>query len=235
MMNIIWRLVRAGLVAALVVGLGGWAYERAHFGASDADALGRIEAELRRRFAASADSLGRIAAGVAVQRAAIQDAPRDPAAARRLFDAVDVALPDEDVGLTGLTVYDATGTALAWGGRVSELPKTRLAGPAALFAAPSALGPRLVRVEPVLDPGRSRDRRVVIVATAGVILTLAAARLVFWFAAAPLVGPRTLTSPLDLLLNALVVAALAWVALDLIERRRVTSPRPSLMMPNGRL
>ncbi|PYR54524.1 MAG: hypothetical protein DMF91_26620, partial [Acidobacteria bacterium] len=99
-MNIIWRLVRAGLVAALVVGLSGWAYERAHFGASDSDALARIEAELRQRFAASADSLGRIAAGVAAQRAAITDAPRDPAAARRLFDAVDAALPDEDVGLT---------------------------------------------------------------------------------------------------------------------------------------
>src|SRR5256885_1516504 len=63
MMNIIWRLVRAGLVAALVVGLSGWAYERAHFGASDSDALARIEAELRQRFAASADVeqvLGRI-------------------------------------------------------------------------------------------------------------------------------------------------------------------------------
>ncbi|PYR59575.1 MAG: hypothetical protein DMF91_14510, partial [Acidobacteria bacterium] len=310
----------------------------------DSDALARIEAELRQRFAASADSLGRIAAGVAAQRAAITDAPRDPAAARRLFDAVDAALPDEDVGLTGLTVYDATGLALAWGGRVSELPKTRLTGPAALFAAPSALGPRLVRVEPVPDPGRSQggrlatvvveqvlgrirgspvlahtfvvptsivpvsvsaqvgdavpdrapyafvirspaggplvvaevspddlaqararwrsrtwaavwsvlaialllcagplveqrrrshDRRVVIVATAGLILTLAAARVVFWLAAAPLVGPRTLTSPLDLLLNALVVAALAWVALDLVERRRVTSPRPRLATPNG--
>src|SRR5439155_9099217 len=42
------------------------------------------------------------------------------------------------------------------------------------------------------------------------------------------------TSPLDLLLNALVVAALAWVALDLIERRRVTSPRPRLAMANER-
>src|SRR2546425_9913558 len=161
MMNIIWRLVRAGLVAALVVGLGGWAYERAHFGASDSDALARIEAELRQRFAASADSLGRIGAGVAAQRAAIADAPRDPAAARRLFDAVDAALPDEDVGLTGLSVYDAAGMPLAWGGRVSDdLPKTRLTGPAALFAAPSALGPRLVRVEPVLDPGRLQGGRL---------------------------------------------------------------------------
>jgi signal transduction histidine kinase len=82
---------------------------------------------------------------------------------------------------------------------------------------------------------RSHDRRVMIVATAGMVLTLAAARVVFWFAAAPLVGPRTLTSPLDLLLNALVVAALAWVALDLVERRRVTSPRPRLATPNGQL
>ena len=52
----------------------------------------RVEAELRQRFDASADTLGALAARVAAERDAIRAAPRDPAAARRLFDAVDAAL-----------------------------------------------------------------------------------------------------------------------------------------------
>jgi len=33
---IVWRLARAGLAAALAVGVAGWAYERTRFGASAA-------------------------------------------------------------------------------------------------------------------------------------------------------------------------------------------------------
>ncbi len=348
---IVWRLARAGLAAALAVGVAGWAYERMRFGASDRDALARMEAELRQRFDASADALVTIASSVALQREAIRAAPRDPAAARRLFDAVDAALPDEVAGLAGLTVYDTAGVALAWAGRVSDTPKSRVAGPAKLFVAPSALGPRLVRVEPVLDldrpdhsqprlatvvveqvlgriqgspvlahsfvvptsivpvsvnaplgdvvpnrgpyaftissrdraplveaevaPGAlaearersrsrtwaavltvlgltlllcsspiverrrdARDLRVFAVATSGLVLTMAAARLIFWFATTLAVGragvgqpgQRAPTSPVDLLLNALLVAALAWIALDLVQRRRATRPRPRLLV-----
>ena len=341
----IWRLARVGLAAALVVGLAGLAYERTRFGASDHDALERIERELRQRFDASADALVAIAETVASKRDEILAAPRDLAATRRLFDAVDAALPDEDAGRTGLTIYDAAGAPLAWAGRVSEPPpKKRLTDPATLFVTPSALGPRLVRVEPVADPDRPQarlatvvveqvlgrvqgspvlaqafvvptsivqvsvnaqlgdavpnrgpyafviashdgtrlvgaevnpsdlaqarqrwrrrtwaavwgvlgltlllcsgplveqrrrtlDPGVFMVITGSVVLVLAAARLAFWFAATSIGGPPTLTSPLELLLNALLVAALAWLALDIIRRRRVTRPRPRLLAPTLR-
>ena len=75
-MLIIWRVARAGLVAALLVGAAGWALERTRFGGSDADAVARIEAELRQRFDRSADTLGAIAARVAAQREAIRAAAR---------------------------------------------------------------------------------------------------------------------------------------------------------------
>src|SRR5216110_2799576 len=121
----IWRLTRAGLVAALVVGAAGLALERARFGASDGDALRRIESELRQRLDASARTLAAVAARAAQARDAIRDAPRDTAAARQLFAAVDLALPDEETGRTGATVYDAAGAPVAWSGLVSDLPKDR--------------------------------------------------------------------------------------------------------------
>ena len=97
MSHIIWRLVRAGLAAALVVGASGWAIERARFGPTDQTALSRVEAELRQRLDASAETLGTIASQVASHRDIIRGASgtsRDVAAARRLFDVVDTALPD---------------------------------------------------------------------------------------------------------------------------------------------
>ena len=42
-MLVLGRVVRAGLIAALVVVFGGWIAERVRFGASDADAAARVE------------------------------------------------------------------------------------------------------------------------------------------------------------------------------------------------
>jgi signal transduction histidine kinase len=339
---ILWRVARAGLLAALVVGGAGWTLERTRFGASDADAVARIEDELRHRFDRSADTLGVVAARVATERDAIRAAPRDSAAQRRLFDAADAALPDDEAGRTGITVYaaGADGQALAWAGRVSDLPRDRREGPSALFVAQSAIGPRLVRIEPVVDvdrpqsprlativveqvlgraegasappdtfivatsivparvsalfggavpppdpyrfvipsagggllvaadvaPGdlasaralwrsatwaavwsvvavtvllcsgpilewraRARDRGAFAAATTALAVTLAAARLVFWFGLAPIVGRHTPASPFDLLLDALLAASLVWLTLDTIERCRIAKPRPRLL------
>src|SRR5712692_5896856 len=133
----IWRVARAGLVAALLVGLVGRVLEQVRFGAPGEDrqdAFQRVQAELRQRLDASADLLGTIAGRLILERDAIRGAPRDPtrdtAAARRLFDAADTALRDVDIGRTGVTIYDNTGDVpLAWAGHVSELPKDRRAGP----------------------------------------------------------------------------------------------------------
>src|SRR5688572_31190601 len=87
------RLASAGVAAAVLVGVAGRALERARFGATDQESVGRVENELRQRFDASADTLGRVATGVSSARDLIRAATRDPAAARNLFDALTAALP----------------------------------------------------------------------------------------------------------------------------------------------
>jgi len=153
--------VRAGVAAAIVAGAAGYALERARFGASDAAALARVEAELKSRFDASAASLGSIAARVAADAAVDTTAMRDQTGVRRLFDLAAATLPADDAGRTGVTIYDTAGSPLAWAGRVSDLPTERVQASAALLIAPGALGPRLIRVEPVVRGGARASTVVV--------------------------------------------------------------------------
>ncbi|HTK29332.1 MAG TPA: HAMP domain-containing sensor histidine kinase [Vicinamibacterales bacterium] len=346
-MNPFRRVIRWGLVAAAVVAIGGWALQRMRIGATDADAVRRIETELRGRVARSTDTLGQLAARVAAQRETIRAVPRDTAAARRLFDTLDAALSDEESVRTGISVYDATGAPLAWTGRVSELPRDVVEGPAVLFVAPGTFGPRLVRIEPLVDrtqpaapraatiaveqslgslgpaasapgpmdrftvptsvapvtlrtraggagasqspytfditsPGggllveaevspsdlhetrqtwirarwaaiavvlgltmllslaplvdarrRSRDRRTVVLSTAGLAAALILVRALLWFALGPVFPSHAVTAPYDLLLTTLLLVALVYLAIDLVERRRVARPRPRVLPISG--
>src|SRR5262245_60161647 len=97
------RIVRVGVVAALVAGVTGFAVGRARFGASDATAVARIEAELRRRFDASAGTVRAIAARVAADPVAAAPGLRDQAAIRQLFDLTAATLPPQDEAPTGVT------------------------------------------------------------------------------------------------------------------------------------
>jgi signal transduction histidine kinase len=144
------RIVRVGIVAALVAGVAGYAVERSRFGASDAAAVARIEAELRQKFDTSAGTIGAIAARVAADPAPATPGMRDQAAIRQLFALAAATLPTDDEDPTGVTIYDPTGAPIAWAGRVSDLPAERVQGAAALLIAPGALGPRLIRVAPVV-------------------------------------------------------------------------------------
>ncbi|HUK34722.1 MAG TPA: HAMP domain-containing sensor histidine kinase, partial [Vicinamibacterales bacterium] len=83
---------------------------------------------------------------------------------RQLFAQVANALPAEQAGRVGVTVYDPGGRPIAWAGRVSSLPKSLITGLPALVTIAGALGPRLVRVEPVsVDTKAStRDATVVV-------------------------------------------------------------------------
>jgi signal transduction histidine kinase len=157
------RLVVGGLLGALIAAAAGRALELSRFGSTDDEALARVEAEFRRQFDGSAEALGAMAARVTASRTAIQLAQRDPATATQLFDVLSDALPADQAGRTGITVYDIAGRPLAWAGRVLDLAKERTSGPAALFVAPGALGPRLVRVEPVVDPQRPGARQATVV------------------------------------------------------------------------
>jgi signal transduction histidine kinase len=154
------RVVGAGLATTLAVAVAGRALERVRFGGSDADAIARVEVEVQQRFDASADNLAAIAARAAGQRDLIRAATRDTAAATELFDALDAALPG-DQGRTGITVYDLAGTPLAWAGRVSEAPAS-LVEPATLVLTVGALGPRLVRIEPVMGVPSTRLATLVV-------------------------------------------------------------------------
>jgi len=146
-----WRIVAGGILVALAVAASGGAIERARFGATDDAALAGVEAELRRQFDDSARSLADLSARVRSNSNVIQAAVRDRTETRPLFDVVSNALAEAQAGPTGITVYDASDRPLAWAGRVSDLAKELVSGPTTLVMVPGALGPRLVRVEPLED------------------------------------------------------------------------------------
>ncbi|HEX3704477.1 MAG TPA: ATP-binding protein [Vicinamibacterales bacterium] len=333
------RILWAGVVAALAMLAGGWTVERIRLGASDEAAGALVEAELRQRFDASANVLAAVATRMLPDIDTMRAAARDPASAKQLFEQADDALPDDEAGRTGITVYDVAGAPLAWSGRVSELPKERIDGPGSLFVATGALGQRLVLIQPVADaarppamrlativveqslgrveaspsPGdtftvstsiapvalrahaagrptqgpfsftisahggpplveaevsradlagaraswrrgvrtavesvlavtlllcavpllelrrRSRRRRAFLGATAGIAALVIVSWFIVWTALTPLLDPRAAIAPPDLLLTALALAALVWLAVDLVERRRYARPRPRLV------
>src|SRR5204863_8723070 len=160
-----WRFVVIGIVAALAVGVSGGLVERVRFGATDNDTLLRVEAELRTRFDADSALLTSVGSLTAAKKDAIQAALVDPID-NRLFEAVAEALPAEQAGRVGVTVYDAAGVPLAWAGRVTDLPKSLVTGLSAVLTVRAALGPRLVRVDPVSltsrNVGVARDVTVVV-------------------------------------------------------------------------
>jgi len=124
------------------------------FRASDQkSALDRVQAEIRDRFERSASSLGAIATRVGRQSRRRSSATPRPAGIRRLSILSPPHCRKTAPGGPGVTVCDTAAAPLAWAGRVSDLPKARVQGPAAIFIAPSALGPRLIRVEPVTADG----------------------------------------------------------------------------------
>jgi signal transduction histidine kinase len=145
----ILRITRAGVAASIAVGLLGWAAERVRFGATDEDALARVRIEIRDRLDGAADTLASIAARLTVPPERLRAASRDPLVTRTLFDDASAALGGEPEGRAGVTVYGTDGAPLAWAGRVFDLPKERLTGPAAWFVAPGANGPRLIHVQPI--------------------------------------------------------------------------------------
>src|SRR5206468_5477313 len=131
--------------------------ERLRFGASDEAAHAQVERELHGRFDRSADLLAQLERPLHALAGLLAAAERDPAAARTLFDRLDAALEDSARATTGVTIY-AGDAPVAWTGRVTDIPRDRILGPEALFVALGALGPRLVRVDPLTDPARPTVR-----------------------------------------------------------------------------
>ena len=65
--------------------------------------------------------------------------------------------------------------------------------------------------------------------SAGIVAALVLSRALFRFATMQVEAARSLVGPLDLFLTSLVAAALVWLAVDLIESRRLARPRVRLL------
>ena len=145
------RLLGVGLLAAALAGLSGLAIERWWFGSSDAAAAARVESLVRREFDGMTAALTAVASRIASDPAARDQAAR-PETARALFDLVAnarLASPRPDD--IAVTVYDAVQSeARAWSGRPSDIPSDRVVGPQQLFLTRTALGLRLVLVQPIV-------------------------------------------------------------------------------------
>ncbi len=148
------NVLAAGVLLAAFVWAAGLFTGRVRLGVTDEATLARVEREVVARFNDYSSELRQLVAGLASPTDRLVSASTDARAAKALFDAAQTALGSRDGASLALTVYDANGSALAWGGRAAELPVERIEGPAALFVAPGPLGPRLVYVEPVQDNGR---------------------------------------------------------------------------------
>jgi signal transduction histidine kinase len=156
--HVSWRrLLGIGVLLAAVAGAVGLAVEWLRFGAGSAQAVGRVDAAVRREFDEMTSLLARLGSAIAKDPGAAQalQAARSqqagPEAARALFDVIDRRLGDartrSDVAVT---IYDfPDGVARAWSGRPSDIPGERIRSPRSWFVTPSPQGLRLVHVIPV--------------------------------------------------------------------------------------
>ena len=159
------RTLAGGLLIALLAGGVAWTAERRAIGAADDAAAANVEHDVQQRVLASEGTLSDITTRALADRALIRDAGRVPEAAQHLFDELSASLPRGSDSTTGVTLYDATAAPIAWSGRVIDLQRARLDQAPTTFLASDALGPRLVRLEPVVDPSRpGASQRVGVVA-----------------------------------------------------------------------
>ena len=87
----------------------------------------------------------------------------------------------------------------------------------------------LLATAPLVDLWRGvRTRRAAIATALVIALLLIASRAVLWLAARWGAAPSSPTSPINLLTTALLVGALTWLLLDMLERLRVERPGRAL-------
>lgn len=144
-------IAAVGVGVAVLVALVGTAMLRARLGAAPGATAARVEAAIRARLDASTADLTDISQRVAAHHELISATPHDTSLAPQLFDALRQALPHHLTATTGVTVYDATRTPIAWAGRVFEFPANQPDAPGGVFVQADPFGPRLVRIEALID------------------------------------------------------------------------------------
>ena len=163
------RLAAAAIGAALLVAAIGWVLQSAFLGVTESAARARVERDVRATFDQMSQELKLRASTAAladpalVARAAVED---EDAAARLFAAAREGITAGGETSDAALTVFAPDGTPLAWAGRPSELPSSRLAGAETYFFSSTPLGPRLVYIRPV---GTSTSRTGTIAAERSVV------------------------------------------------------------------
>ena len=122
----------------------------------------RIERDVRARLAAAFAATADTAAGLARRSDVARALPVRAEGPQELFRAIEqrVAHPASSLAVT---ILDASGAARAWHGRPSELSTVATISPAGSAATATLLGFRIVRFEPILDPGTGRRLGTVVV------------------------------------------------------------------------
>ncbi len=144
----------------LLVAVGSRVIETMRLGRNDDEAAAKVAAEVRGDFAKMTTSLHRVADFLSTHGASSALSATDTRSIRQLFDAAAAAVAITGEDGTAVTVFTPAGVPFAWAGRPSELPASRVVGPAALFVAPGLPSPRLVLVRPVVDSSGGRAVRV---------------------------------------------------------------------------
>jgi signal transduction histidine kinase len=157
------RLLAAGVLLAVAVGLAGVGLEWMRFGRGPSGAIAKAEAGVRRDFDRKTALLARLASAIATDPATARalEAARSlqgsagADAARALFEVIDVRTGEtRDRSDIALTIFElptgiARARARAWAGRPSDIPDERIRSPLSWFVTPSAQGLRLVHLVPV--------------------------------------------------------------------------------------
>jgi signal transduction histidine kinase len=164
------RTIAAGAAAALLAPAAIWIVARERTGADNRAALARVQSDVQSRVSSGETLLAGLTSRAASDLVLIRSAQRDPASAQQLFDRLAAALPADAEATTGVTIYDVTAAPLAWAGRVVDLPRAQLDASPVVFMASDALGPRLVRVVPILDTARGASPQPVGFAVAETLL-----------------------------------------------------------------
>ncbi len=170
------RTLALGAVLAVTLALLGWLWELGRFGADDAAAFDRLEAEVRAGVAETIASIDAIAADVAdlpeTRRALVEGS----APSEALFDALAVAVPTATLNDDAVTVFNAAGEPVAWRGRPSEFTPAQLQGTPSIFVVTGPLGLRLAAVRPV-SPSEGDSRQIGLVAVEREVATAPANRI----------------------------------------------------------
>ena len=151
------RLLAGGIILTALTAVAGATCEWWWFGATEAAATRRVEADIHQRFEAMVRAVTEASERVGANPRSAAALDAGPDGARELFDLLGEArrrsaAPDA----IAISIYDQAVVTRAWAGAPSDIPGERISGPATLFVTPSPLGLRLVHLRPLANGAGAR-------------------------------------------------------------------------------